>query len=259
MKVIGRAGVASEVLEGVPFFQSHSEFTDKGEFLGGPASGLQSGFIEKYGWPMIGISRTRIQTVLLDNCRRKGVVIHTGWRLAALEEVGDAVLARSEDGREELVDLVVGADGIKSRTRELITLKRGLEVKEPDFTGIAILGGLVKTPKWLEREPSVRVYYGATVAMINHTLENGMCVWGLNYGLESAVAESWRTIRQEDLAQEVAATLERLEGWAEPVRGLIAGSQKIMTIGLYDRPELPAEQWHYNRCVLVGDAAHPTT
>ena len=40
---------------------------------------------------------------------------------------------------------------------------------------------------------------------------------------------------------------------------LIRGSQKMMKIGLHDRPEMPVQQWYHGRFVLIGDAAHPGT
>uniref|UniRef100_A0A0B7K6L6 FAD-binding domain-containing protein n=1 Tax=Bionectria ochroleuca TaxID=29856 RepID=A0A0B7K6L6_BIOOC len=36
-------------------------------------------------------------------------------------------------------------------------------------------------------------------------------------------------------------------------------SERIIKFGLFDRAELKPEQWHSKRCVLVGDAAHPTS
>ncbi|KAK3372433.1 hypothetical protein B0H63DRAFT_453761 [Podospora didyma] len=279
MKVMHLAGVASELLHGppsTPVTQRWDEFTDTGEFLGGPGSELLGGFPEKYGMPVIGLTRTRLQTVLWDACQRKGIPIHTGWRLARLDdddngtgsssgdkdhdddgEGGGAIMARSEDGRSIRADMVIGCDGLKSRTRDLLVEKRGGTNKDPDFTGVVVLGGACPTPKSLET-PAIRIWYGQEMAVISHCLEDGMSVWGLNYGREKA-AESWRTVPAEELADEVTKTLALVDGWAEPVREMIATSRKMMTIGLYDRPELPVEQWYHGRCVLVGDAAHPTT
>ena len=40
---------------------------------------------------------------------------------------------------------------------------------------------------------------------------------------------------------------------------LIEGAERMLKFGLYDREELMPEQWHSGRCVLLGDAAHPTS
>src|SRR3569833_8896 len=262
MKVLHRAGVAAEVAHNphnTPATQRWDEFTWSGEYLGGPGAVLLGVFSDKYGWPIFGVTRTRLQTLLMDACRANGIPIHTGWRLADLREVEDGVVARSEDGREIQARFVVGADGLKSRTRDLLMGKRGLANEAPNFTGIVVLGGASPTPDSMKSVAAIRIWYGATITMISHTLEDGMSVWGLNYGLNETKKESWRTIPKREQKKENAKTQEKHEGWAQPVRELVAGTRKMMTIGRYDRPELPVEQWYHGRVVLVGDAAHPTT
>lgn len=86
-----------------------------------------------------------------------------------------------------------------------------------------------------------------------------MSVWALNYVPQEIVPESWRTIPQETLQAEIAKLLNEFKDWPEPVTAMIAGSTKIQTLGLYDRPELPVSQWYHNRIMLLGDASHPGT
>ncbi|KAK0733762.1 hypothetical protein B0T26DRAFT_685653 [Lasiosphaeria miniovina] len=261
MKVLNRAGLALDVVNGPPSSPptlAWDDYTNTGEFLGGPASSLLAGFIDRYGWPVIGVTRTRLQTLLIDKCRQSGIPVHTGWRLASWDEVGDGIVARAEDGRELHADFIVGTDGLRSRTREILLQKRGVEVQEPMFTGIVVRGGQTPTPAAFDT-PAIRIYYGATTTVISHTLEDGMSVWGLNYFEKTPVKESWSTVLAEDLQKEIDLTLEKLEGWAKPVREMVSKTTKMMSIGLYDRPELPVEQWYYGRGIVVGDAAHPTT
>ncbi len=262
MKVLDRVGVAAELVRGPPSTPATlrwDEFTSSGKYLGGPGCELLEQFSDKYGWPCVGVTRTRLQTLLMDKCRESGITIHTGWRLAELEELDDGILARSYDGRKVHADFVIGADALKSRTREVLLAKRGIPIEAPDFTGVVVLGGASPTPESLRDTAAIRVWLGATMSVISHTLEDNMSVWGLLYDQTTAVKESWRTVPKEELAQEIVTTLGRVEGWAKPVRDLIAGTTKMMSIGLYDRPELPVEQWYSGRGVLIGDAAHPTT
>lgn len=260
MKVLDRAGIALDLVNGPPSSPGTlrwDEFTSSGEFLGG--TGLYSDFAETYGWPSIGITRTRLQTLLLDRCRDHGIPVHVGWKLAAFYETDDGIVARAEDGREVRADFIVGADGLKSKTRELLLEKREVQIDQPLFTNIVVRGGYSPMPASLQEVPAIRIWYGATEAVISHPLENGMIVWGLTCDAQNATSESWRTVPKNELDREITSTLNQLEGWAEPVRELVAGSRKIMTIGLYDRPELPIEHWYCGRGVLIGDAAHPTT
>jgi salicylate hydroxylase len=260
MKVLDRAGVALELILGPPSSPAPlrwDEFTSSGEFLGG--TGIHSQFTELYGWPSIGVTRTRLQTLLLDTCRQRGIPVHVGWKLAAYVENDEGIVARAEDGREVRADFIVGADGLKSRTRELLLEKRGIQIDEPLFTHIIVRGGCSPIPASLKDVPAIRIWYGATEAMISHPLENGLSVWGLTCDARDATSESWRTVPAAELDHEIKMTLGQLEGWPESVRELVSTSTKIMTIGLYDRPELPVEHWYYSRGVLIGDAAHPTT
>lgn len=49
-----------------------------------------------------------------------GVTVRYGLTIDAVEEVGSGVVATLSDGRSEAADLLVGADGIHSRVRELV-------------------------------------------------------------------------------------------------------------------------------------------
>ena len=53
--------------------------------------------------------------------------------------------------------------------------------------------------------------------------------------------------------------LDDLKDWPQPIRDMIGGTEKLVKFGLYDRPAIEPEHWFYGRCVLVGDAAHPTS
>ena len=68
--------------------------------------------------------------------------------------------------------------------------------------------------------------------------------------------ERWREI--EDVKEVKSRLLDQMDGWTEGVRDLVAKSDNVTAIGLYDRPELAPEHWYHGRCVLAGDAAHPT-
>jgi salicylate hydroxylase len=54
--------------------------------------------------------------------------------------------------------------------------------------------------------------------------------------------------------------VKEFDGWCDEVR-FIKGVEKIIKYGLHDRGSLEPEKWvsKGGRCVLVGDAAHPTS
>jgi salicylate hydroxylase len=56
--------------------------------------------------------------------------------------------------------------------------------------------------------------------------------------------------------------LEDFKDWSSPALELIGGAERIIKYGLYDRPHLEPKLWYSpkpGRCVLIGDAAHPTS
>lgn len=66
------------------------------------------------------IRRQDLERILFDHSQREGVEVRFRSSIATLEDRGNDVLVGFEDGTEEVVSIVVGADGIASRVRELV-------------------------------------------------------------------------------------------------------------------------------------------
>lgn len=60
----------------------------------------------------------------------------------------------------------------------------------------------------------------------------------------------------EDLRQKLR---EKLLGFEDCVMEMVNTAEGIISYGLFDRREVPVDQWFSDRVVLVGDAAHPTS
>lgn len=140
MKVLNKSGAASEVLKDTVPWKIWDEYSDSNEYLGGPGSKQIGDWEDRYGWPALGVSRTRIQLALKDVAEKRGIRYEQGWRLSRIEETQDGIVAYSEDGRSVSADFVLGCDGLKSSVREQLLAKKGVSIKDPDFTGIAVVG-----------------------------------------------------------------------------------------------------------------------
>ncbi len=66
------------------------------------------------------LSRPALHRITAGEVERQGIALDYGKRLCALEDGEAGIVARFEDGSEVRGDLVVGADGINSRVREII-------------------------------------------------------------------------------------------------------------------------------------------
>jgi salicylate hydroxylase len=120
-------------------------------------------------------------------------------------------------------------------------------------------GAFSPTPASL-RGPSAMVnFYGPGAHVIMYQLTEELSAWAITSPDEEAASESWQSYSAHELPKQKKALLQEFDAWCDPVKELIAGAQKLMKFGLYDRPGLTPEQWYDGRCVLIGDAAHPTS
>jgi len=170
-----------------------------------------------------------------------------GHRLVGIEEKGDRVVARFDNGVLAEADLLIGADGIHSKVRAL-----AFGPEKPRFTGCVAWRGLVPAERiaHLDIEVASHNWMGPGAHCVHYwvsarRLMNVVCV--VEHG--TWTNESW-TDRGS-----VADVLQRYEGWHPTVRGLIAAFPETFIWALHDRAPLPA--WTQGRVALLGDACHP--
>jgi 2-polyprenyl-6-methoxyphenol hydroxylase-like FAD-dependent oxidoreductase len=86
----------------------------------------------------VGIMRNELHAILLAAARDAGAGIRLGTTVQAL----DGPQVELSDGSAERYDVVVGADGIRSRVRELAFSG----APEPDYTGVVVWRALLDRP-----------------------------------------------------------------------------------------------------------------
>ena len=89
----------------------------------------------------MGAVRGDIADLLEEMVAEAGVDVRLGTTLTAIDDHGDSVTVTLSDGSQETVDLLVGADGIRSKVREMI----GIETK-PEPVGMGIWRTVAKRP-----------------------------------------------------------------------------------------------------------------
>ncbi|MDT0164539.1 FAD-dependent monooxygenase [Actinotalea sp. AC32] len=185
------------------------------------------------GRPAVAVHRADLQEVLLgalpDDAVRTGVDV--------VGATADGTVRTARDG-DVAADLVVAADGIGG------TVRRALwpDAPSPLYTGFTAWRAVSEVP--VER---VTTTWGAGTEFGSMPIGGGRTYW-------FAAARAPERERHDD---ERAHLLDRLAGWPDDVRSLVAGTpaDAVLRNDLRRLPR-PPRTLVDGRVVLVGDAAH---
>ncbi len=179
----------------------------------------------------------------------RGIPIEFGKRLAGYAERSGRVTATFDDGTTAEGDLLVGADGIRSRTRDVLNPGG----PAPTYLGLLNAGGFTTSPVGVELDPTPgmmhmafgrRAFFGWTAA------PDGSVWWFANPPRKQPVEpgdftpESWR-----------AYLIDLFAADDLPAAAIIRATD--VAIGPWNTDDLRrVPVWHADRVVLAGDAAH---
>ncbi|MFI7041903.1 FAD-dependent oxidoreductase [Microbispora rosea] len=202
--------------------------------------------------PSRTLRRADLYQALRDEAVRRGVRIHYGKRLTGASATANGVRAVFADGGEAEGDLLVGADGLRSRTRALIDPG----APRARYVGLLNTGGYAEGVRAPGR-PGVCYFIFGRRCFFGYMIHPEGQVWWF------ANPPSRREMPPEELAaitpeQWRARLMDLFEGDAGPMREIIAATPDILPgWNTYDFPRVP--KWSGERMVLVGDAAHATS
>jgi 2-polyprenyl-6-methoxyphenol hydroxylase-like FAD-dependent oxidoreductase len=198
------------------------------------------------------VRRADIYAALRDEAGRRGVPIIYGKRLVDVDVDLGTVRATFADGSTAEGDLLVGADGLRSRTRAII------DPNAPRARHIGLLntGGFARGLRLPDPPGVANMVFGRRCFFGYFVHPDGEVWWFANppsrreptrAELAAVTSEQWRAR---------LATLFRED--RGPMLEIIAATETIMPAwNTYDFPRVPT--WHNDRMVIVGDAAHATS
>jgi len=199
------------------------------------------------------IKRTDLYEALYEETIRRGIRIEHGKRLVDARTTPDGgVVACFEDGSQDTGDLLIGADGIHSRTRAIIDPA----APKPRYTGLGNIGGFTRSASVTARPGQYEMVFGKR-AFFGYTVSpTGEIWWFANPPSE-----------REPTRAELAATttgqwkqrlIELFSGDATPAVEIIRSTTGELTgTNQHDMPSVPT--WHRGPMIIVGDAAHATS
>jgi FAD-dependent urate hydroxylase len=195
------------------------------------------------------VRRADLYSALRNEAVRRGVTIEYGKRLVDADVTPHGVRATFTDGSTADGNLLVGADGLRSRTRAII------DPKAPRARHIGLLnpGGYARGLRLPDPPGAANLVFGRRCFFGYFVHPDGDVWWFANppsrreptpAELAAITSEQWR-----------ARLVELFRGDRGPMLDIVAATETIMPAwNTYDFPTVPT--WHNDRMVIIGDAAH---
>ncbi|KAK3015458.1 hypothetical protein RJ639_006820 [Escallonia herrerae] len=187
------------------------------------------------------ISRMTLQRILADAVGED--IIMNGSNVVSFEDDGGKVTVVLENGQRYEGDLLVGADGIRSKVRtNLFGLKDATYSGYTCYTGIADF-----VPADIE-SVGYRVFLGHKQYFVSSDVGGGKMQW-YAFHKEPAGGVDGPSGKKERL-------LQIFRGWCDNVIDLLLATNEdaILRRDIYDRP--PSFNWGKGRVTLLGDSIH---
>jgi FAD-dependent urate hydroxylase len=194
------------------------------------------------------VMRGALSKVLRETAIKMGVKFAFGKALDSIEETEDDLTAHFADGTKVSSKVIVGADGVHSRTRESFFP----QAPRASYAGILHLGGITRT-ELSSTGNMMRMIFGHRAFFGYAVRPSGDTYWFSNCGQAKPPSEEGLRALDADALVERLLFIHR-DDPPEVTRVLRSITGRVGVYAVYDLPSLP--QWHRGSVCLIGDAAH---
>ncbi len=211
--------------------------------LGGP---LEDGTVSQT------VLRSDLYIGLRDEAVRRGIEVRYGKRLTEARETGNGVTATFDDGTRSDGDLLIGADGLRSRVRRIIDP----QAPSPRYVPLLNTGGLADGVR-LDDEPGVmHMTFGKQLFFAHVVHPDGRVWWFANVPRKREPSEAELAAMTGDEWR--ADLIRQLSMDRTPAVRIVRATREIYRPwSTFDFPTVPT--WRADRMVIIGDAAHATS
>jgi len=193
-----------------------------------------------------GIMRPVLHRLMQQRIEAAGIPVRLGVTVDTLANRDGGVDVTFSDGTAGRYDLVIGADSVRSRVRDLAFPHMGDAVR----TGQACWRVSMKKPPTLERG---EMFFGHRYMVgITRCGEDAIYMW-----LLTPHAEGQDRLEGEELVAQMKANLADFGGNAGWVRDTMSAADWVNYRPL--EAKIQPRPWSDGRIVLLGDAVHATT
>lgn len=203
------------------------------------------------GQKSVFIKRVPLGMILSEEAERQGIKIAWGKKLQSLETPATGgVIATFQDGASVGGDLLIGSDGVHSRTRQLIDPT----FSEVVYTGLMNTGGYTVGLNLASPPETIHFIFGKRAFFGYHVSPSGYIYWFANYVQAEEPARAAEVGRTRE--EQKQRLLELFQDDQPCIREIIAAAEETFPdFPSYALPKQPAS-WHKGPVVLLGDAVH---
>ncbi|WP_144552309.1 FAD-dependent monooxygenase [Bacillus sp. X1(2014)] len=190
-----------------------------------------------------GIPRRDLHEILLRTALKHGTTIRMGTTVEVIESADNLVYTTFTDGTSGTYDLVIGADGVRSKVRNMV-----FGEIEPNFVGQAVWRYTLKRPKDIE---NITMYYGqkAKAGIVPMTKDSAYV-----FIVTAEPGNPWKP--EDKLHVLMREAFDEFGGLIAELSEQITNPKEVVYRPL--ETLIVEKPWYRDRVILIGDSAHAT-